>query len=268
MCVCQTLICRKPSVTYTNYAFVGPDNVSIWSAGTGIEPMAVRMRASSRRLLSRNSEKTTEHRETRPRWIFPILAIVYSLRRHICQISAIEQVNRFLALAATTKHQLPIGLVHPSAGLRLVVGWSAGVPHTLVQLPSKTLKAKKWVNTIYDLIWPCFQPTAGRPNQRPTTSIGHKSDALRCDMVQGMGSEMQDRLWCPHISMGSAKTARTGGLKSARRSLTCVGRQSCVTVSRRSGKGMPLAQDPPPCTIELPCVRPSGRHHFHLWRKV
>ena len=23
--VCQTLICRKPSVTYTNYAFVGPD---------------------------------------------------------------------------------------------------------------------------------------------------------------------------------------------------------------------------------------------------
>lgn len=134
-------------------------------------------------------------------------------------------------------------------------------PHTC-PIAFQDLKAKKWVNTIYDLIWPCFQPTAGRPNQRPTTSIGHKSDALRCDMVQGVGSEMQDRLWYPHISMGSAKTARTGGLKSARRSLTCVGRQSCVTVSRRSGQGMPLAQDPPPCTIELPCVRPSGRHHF------
>ena len=82
-----------------------------------------------------------------------------------------------------------------------LVEWSAMrcAPH-FSNYPTKTTKAKQWI-WIYDLTTSSGEssdldrPTATRPDQRPATGVGHRSDALRCDKVQGMGSETQDYLW-------------------------------------------------------------------------
>jgi hypothetical protein len=68
------------------------------------------------------------------------------------------------------------------------------------------------------------------PNQLPTTSIGHKSDARRCDKVQGMEARCKTASTTHAFDKRSAKTARTGGLESARRSLTCVSAIVCNRV--------------------------------------